>query len=381
MNGGFRNATCAVIFALTGVGTAMLGATLPAILLQWHLSDATGGVLLLAAWGGSTTGAVFVRNRPERTAGLGLVLSAAALAALSGVHRAVLVPLYLVYGLGLGLTMTSISVLRSHQVAAAHADVEMNRLNLLWAAGACAAPALALRSLHLLSVAVLFRLFGCALLALAVTMLATSDSRSGPKLQGAPGQSRTPGQLSWAPLRFGLFAAAAVGIESAIGSWLTTYAERVMDGVGTAVSANSAFWAGLLISRAAHSLHSARFAHTRAARVLHLVAVGLALVMLILFPGERAIPAAGLLCGLGLGPLYPYVLSVALPRFRSTAIFALAGVGASLVPWLTGAISSRYGSLRIGLLAPAVAFMFLVGSGIAMRSELMSGASLAPAEP
>ena len=366
-----RSLFFSLVFCLTGIGTALLGATLPAILHQWHLTDSRGGVLLMAAWGGSTSGAFFAQGRTGKAVAIGLALSALGLFVLVLVGARLLPVFYALYGVGLGIAMTSISLMRAREVAAAVAGVALNRLNLLWALGAFCAPALALHSLRLLSVSTIFRvlgglLAGASLLAFALSAPhirpGSSTDRSEAGHPGAPDQ--------WAPARFCLFAAAAVGLESAVGSWLTTYAERSTLGVLTAVSANTAFWAGLLLSRAAHSIPSAAPLHTRPARTAHIAAAGVAVFLLILFPTRSLLPLSGLLCGLGLGPLYPWVLSIALLRFRSTAVFVLAGVGASLVPWLTGTLSSVSGSLRIGLLAPAATFVLLAVVAIHMRAEL-----------
>lgn len=361
-------AAASFVFALTGIGTALLGATLPATLHLWKLSDTRGGVLLLASWAGSTTGAFAARKPGRRSAPLGTALSAVALLFLTRRHVFALPLFFYLYGLGLGLAMTAISTLRAREMPAGTADVELNRLNLVWAAGACLAPVLAVHSLHKMSVALLFAsmaatlCFGAGLLLFFTGVARVTLAQPGTAAAHAP--------MPLVPLRFSLFGAAAVGMESAIGSWLATYAERTSTGIAIAVSATAFFWAGLLLSRAAHSIPGASWFHTRPARVLHILAAGAGVALLIALPGRLGTPAAGLLCGFGLGPLYPFALSVALPRFRATPVFVMAGVGASVVPWLTGALSSHLGSLRLGLLAPLLAFVLLAGSGFSMRAEL-----------
>ena len=52
----------------------------------------------------------------------------------------------------------------------------------------------------------------------------------------------------------------------------------------------------------------------------------------------------------------------------------MAGVGASLTPWLTGYLSSSFHSLRLGLMAPAAAFILLLACAFTMRTEPMQGA-------
>jgi len=366
-----RQIVFATSFGFTGVGTALLGATLPATLHEWHLSDSSGGTLLFCAWAGSTTGALFARGTTGIAALPGLLLAAAGLVLLGRGVTTYLPAVFLLYGLGLGMTMTAISIRRAHEVPAGRTDVEMNRLNLVWALGACVAPWLAVRSLRVLSVLWLFRAFSLVLTAAALTVLAVL---AGPKGEAITERFSAPKEdilRSWAPLRLCLFAAASVGLESAIGSWLTTYAERSTLALGTAVSANSIFWAGLLLSRALHSAYGARVIHTRVARAGHILAVGVAMLLLLFYPSRLVLPLAGLLCGFGLGPLYPFVLSVALPRYRSVAVFLAAGFGASLLPWATGALSSACGSLRLGLLAPAACFIALAAVAVRMRTELV----------
>ena len=356
----------AVAFLLTGVGTALLGAALPAMLAEWHLSDRSGGWLLFSSFAGSTLGALLVREARRWLAAVGLACSAAAMLLLSRSSGGVLIPSFCLYGLGLGLTMTALSLLRAREVPAAQSNLEMNRLNLLWAIGACCAPALALRSLHTVSVSALFRFQATLFLAVAA-FLAISGTSSRRRATTAR-RAISPERL--VPLRFCLFAAAAVGIESAIGGWLTTYTQRLAHGAALAVSANSAFWLGLLASRAAHSWSGARWLRSRPSVALHVVAVAAATTLLIALPFGAVLPAAALLAGVGLGPLYALALSLTLPYFRANLIFVICGFGSSLLPWLTGAVSTSFGSLRAGLLAPGMAVVVLVWTGLSIRQEL-----------
>lgn len=366
---GLRKATLSAAFALTGVGTALLGAALPATLHAWHLSDNRGGLLLLAAWGGSTSGALLIRGVSGNSAALGLIFAAVGMFALSLPHPPALLWLYLLYGIGLGMTMTAISMIRSREVSAAEADVALNRLNLIWAIGACIAPPIAFRSLQMLSVSALFRGMSFAFGLVGLVLFAANALVLGRRNPAAQVEVVQRSSLPWAPLRLLLFAAAAVGLESAVGSWLTTYTQRMTHGAGLATSANSAFWAGLLISRAMHSVHWAPWIHSRQSRVVHLALVGVSTIMFVGSPTGIMLPLAGLLSGLGLGPLYPHVLSVALPRYRSNAVFVLAGVGASVLPWLTGTVSAATNSLRMGLLVPCFGFLLLIGAALRMGAE------------
>ena len=56
--------------------------------------------------------------------------------------------------------------------------------------------------------------------------------------------------------------------------------------------------------------------------------------------------------------MYPIVISWMTRWFGAAAqriagnMFALAGFGAAIMPWLVGAIAQKYGSLRLGLIVP-----------------------------
>src|SRR5579872_7185376 len=49
-------------FALTGIGTTLLGCILPSLAASWHISDARSGMLFAAQFAGSATGALLVRQ-------------------------------------------------------------------------------------------------------------------------------------------------------------------------------------------------------------------------------------------------------------------------------------------------------------------------------
>ncbi len=368
MNARLHALLLSAAFLLTGVGTALLGAALPAMLAEWHLSDRNGGWLLFSAFAGSTLGALLVHGALRLLAILGLASSAVAALVLSSGLRGPFYPAFLLYGTGLGLTMTAISMIRSREVSPADSNLEMNRLNLLWAAGACCAPALSLHSLRLISVSALFRTGSIVLAITACGLLLETPAKS-VILQPLPAP-KPDRPARFAPLSMCFFAAAAVGLESTIGSWLTTYTARVAHGTGIAVWANSAFWAGLLLSRGAHSLRVWQHLHPRTGAAAHLVAVTLAMGLLVMAPFEAVLPMAALIAGVGLGPLYPLVLSLALPRYRSTAVFVMAGIGSSLLPWLTGVFSTSLRSLRGGLLVPCASVVLLVVSALWMRREI-----------
>jgi FHS family glucose/mannose:H+ symporter-like MFS transporter len=361
-------------FLLTGVGVAVLGASLPAMLHQWQLTDRRAGLLLFADFAGSAMGVLIAGRSPRLMSGFGLVGSALAAILLSIASPAPLLLLFLLYGTGLGTAMTSLSLLRSREVPANETALEMSRLNLLWALGACCAPSLALHSLRAVSVASLFRGLAAAYLVTGFVVFLARNSAPRPPVQ-------TPVPLPvvqrLAPFRMCAFSFAAVGLETAIGGWLTAYTQRSAHSTGIAVTANSFFWLGLLLSRGAHSLRSLRVLQSPAGILVHLGSITVAVGLMVGAPTEVPLAFSAFLAGFGLGPLYPLVLSWALPYFRSSGVFMLAGVGASVLPWLTGVVSTAAGTLRYGLLVPCAAVIGLLSAALSMRRQIQ-GSNMVP---
>ena len=358
------------IFVLTGVGTALLGSALPAILSHWSLSDRDGGYLFLLAWLGASLGAALSRGNTVHSLARGLLLLTACCFLLlrAGSHQ--VFPLIFGYGVGLGIAMTSISLLRS-QRSGERRSREMNRLNMLWALGALACPSLARHALHTSRVGYLFATIGSIFALSCLWVLAV-------ELKFPSGQQPMPQRASARdaslPILLGIFSAFIVGVESAMGGWMTTYARRLDHSVAAAVTATSAFWAGLLLSRALHSLPAmARISSAATLRThLWLTAVSACVLSIMVSPAWLLAAAFGV--GAGLGPLYPTLLTLVLPRYRGTRVFLLAGLGSAAFPWMTGWVSTQTGSLREGLLVPTGAACLLVAMMWAVLRTLQSPA-------
>jgi fucose permease len=187
-----------------------------------------------------------------------------------------------------------------------------------------------------------------------------------------------------APLRFLLplvvMALCAVGVDSALSGWLTTYSRRADPGnAGGAVLATSLFWFAIMLSRLAFSTRLLAYMGRR--RVLHTTLWGTAasVALLIAAHGPATIRIAAAAAGLCIGPLYPLLLSFLLERSARGWIFAVAGLGSAFFPWLTGVLSAHYGSLRYGLIAPcAAALLMIVLLPLCFRSVNTSRLSASP---
>ena len=349
-------------FAATGVGVALPGALLPLLLRRWSLGDARGGLLLFCFFLATTTGALLSRGRMNRSIARGALLTSGGALWLGFASRDWGFGAMAVYGLGLGIAMTSTSLLISRRFPEER-RVEMMRLNLLWATGACAGPWLALggqalqagghavRPLHvLLALAAFFAAFA---LWVWLALDSLSSGTPGPRAEPLAAPARWP--LAQIPLVLLILVFCATGIESSTGGWLATYAQRLGETAKTTIGAATAFWVGLLSSRLLYSLRiSARWSE----RIVLPTSAGLAaagLAILVAWPAAVASVVAALMVGLGAGPIYPLLLSIVLRQRETRGVFVLAGAGASALPLATGALSGWMHSLSAGLCVPLAA--------------------------
>ncbi len=346
-------------FLATGVGLVLPGAMLPLLLTRWHLSDAQAGILFFLFFIGSASGAVLSRGSLPKSIARGCLSVVIGAALLAVASRGAIFLAIAVYGLGLGIVMTSISLLQSRRCESGRA-ARLARLNLVWAIGACLGPSLVLRGATawgtaalLLGVAVFFGLAGG--LALAAVPHVDAATKTSPVL---PGRNPMALLLILVPL--------ATGVESATGGWLTTYSKRSGQTLVEVIGAVTCFWGGMLVSRFIQSDRRIATASALALFVCGPWLMSAALGILLLSTGGASMLAGALLLGLAIGPMYPLLLALALRHGEAgNIVFVVAGCGASVLPLLTGLVSKWSGSLRIGLGVPLVATVVMGCLGLA----------------
>jgi FHS family glucose/mannose:H+ symporter-like MFS transporter len=329
------------------------------LLQRWQLGDEQGGRLFLVAFIGSSLGALIVRESLRKSLMFGSMAVAAGALGLIVCPAGAAYLCIALYGLGLGLAMTAINLIRQRQSGGS--GTVLVRLNLLWAVGACACPSLTVRALRDGDIRpVLFGLALCFILLAMWTFFQTD----------LPVDLGVKKFRPWeifrnVPIALILMTLLVPGIESSAGGWLTTYARRGGHGIVEAVAAPSCFWAGLLLSRLFWSVCHRWRSHVWTVRAS--VALMLAASILLVASGSGLqILIAAFCLGFGIGPVYPLLLAWALRFPQSNPIFFLAGVGASSLPWLTGLVSGEQHSLRVGLAVPMAATMLLAAMSVAL---------------
>ena len=376
-----RKAFLYVGFIATGVALTIPGALLPLLLVRWSMNDARGGMLLFSFYAVGSFGSYYARGRMNWSVARGAVLTVLGAICLGWAGRWTAYGAIALYGLGLSLTMTSISLLLSQRFPEQR-RLELTRLNLVWAIGAALGPWVALRStrgaatpqasavLHgqhvLLGVAIFFALAAVwsvvmeASPIVSVTARAAASKQHGGKGPGVP--------WTLLVLIFG-----ATGVDAAAGGWLTSYAQRAGDSLGITIGAATFLWLGALVSRIVHSTKWASRLPERGVLGSSMLAMTGALALLLAWPAGIVTMVAAAVLGLAAGPVYPLVVAAALRYRENSTVFAVAGVGASVLPLATGALSNWTHSLRAGLgvplLAAAVMAVLVAASGSALQGR------------
>jgi MFS transporter, FHS family, glucose/mannose:H+ symporter len=346
--------------ALTGVGTVLLGCILPRLSAEWHLRDKDAGLLLLVQFATASSGALLVRGNLWKTLAVGYGLFSAGAIGIFLLQQKSL-PAFGVYGLGLGLAMTANNMLagRRHPKRMGAA---LALLNFSWSAGSVACPLLAVQFLRHASGGTAFGVIGP--LALPFVLLPLLADRG--DLHASTDSASAPRGIKEAKIivYFALLAFLYVGIETAVGSWMSTYTTRTTAWTfAGSTLAVAVFWAALLVGRGLTPAVLAWVTEIRLYRAS--VAATIAGVLLLLAArNPAAILAGSALTGLALAPIFPLVLALFLAEIGGSRnagwVFASAGLGGAVLSWLTGIISSGTGSLRIGLLVPGGAALTML---------------------
>jgi fucose permease len=338
----------------------LLGSILPRLSASWHLRDKDAGLLLLVQFATSASGALLVRRSLWNALACGYGLMGAGAIGIFLLQQKSL-PAFGVYGLGLGLAMTSTSMLTSRRYPQ-RMGAALALLNFSWSVGAVACPLLVVQFLRHATSSAAFAVVG--LLALPFGLLPLLADRSDRK--GLTSAGPTPPGMREATtiLYFATLAFLYVGMEASIGNWMSTYATRAAAWTfAGSTLAVAIFWAALLLGRAITPVILAWVPE----RVLYRASVFATLAgVLLLLAAHRplTILAGSALSGLALAPLFPLILALFLKEIGGSRnagwVFAVAGLGGAVLSWLTGTISSSSGSLRIGLMVPGAAALLML---------------------
>jgi len=347
-----------ILFLMTGTGTTFLGPILPMLSQTWHLHDAQAGVLLACQFLGAFVGGISVGSHARREL---LTASAACIAgfglfALATMHPGGM-PLALlalpIAGFGVGHMVTANNIIGGQFPEDQRART-LTLLNFSWSIGAILSPILAAWLLPTVPLHTLLGVFAGLFACAGIAVYANIHS---PDL--VTNSVAAAGSARSVIVFFGAMLLLYGGVETCMNGWLTTYILRYGDHTlrGSQLS-TSLFWIALIAGRA---LTAVALSHISERRLLRLAlgATTLCIACLTRAEGAFALTACAVLLGLSMSPFFPVCFSILMghaPRARQAGmVIAVSGIGAALFPWLAGLLSTRTGSLHIGLIVPLLA--------------------------
>ena len=373
-----------ISFIPIGVATVILGPMLPALSARWSLNYSQAGALFPVQYVASTcavglSGVLAARRGFRFPMKTGIALMSVGLALLLANSKPIAMLGIAANGAGLGLAVPAANLL----VAAANPSrrsATLNLLNFFWSTGAVACPflvAAAVNSQH-----VFLFLIGLSAFSLLV---ATSIALMGPYVvEPLAAPDNTTSLLPLMRTRKSLFLIFSVlfflyvGVENGFGQWMATYVKSLGTlTLAVALMTPSVFYASLMLGRVVAP------ALLRAINEVVLVRIGLFLSCLgmagLMFSRQwTGVALSVLVAGLGLSFVYPIMIALLSKEFPSTRVgsvmFVLSNIGGGLLPWMVGISSTRFGTLRVGLIVP------LLGCAM-MLAVFLGDWTPAPARP
>jgi FHS family glucose/mannose:H+ symporter-like MFS transporter len=355
------------IFILVGIANTILGPLLPLLAQRWNLSDRASGVLFFVQFLGGFTGAI-VSTRFARRMSLqaltrtGLLLIAAGYAALASGQQNLALVSMAASGLGLGFTNPAITVMVGDVMPERRAAI-LNLLNFAWALGAITAPILVVAALRNARFAVGGMLAGFAVMIGASALFVPRANIS--QLSAEAPRTRIPAATVRLIAACALLVFIYVGIENGVSGWLPTFATRVRSFTyARSALLQDTFWTMFLLGR----LSAPAFLSFMSERLLLTLSICFAAVgtlMLLLAQAAPLIFVAVAIIGLGCAAIFPTAIAILSERLSGPEssqlgfVFASAGLGAAVLPFLIGSLSSTAHSLLKGmwLLCAAEAFL------------------------
>ena len=349
-------------FVITGVVMTLLGPMLPILSARWALNDTQSGNLFLAQYISSIVGmlssGILVRRLGYRvTLIIGAILMTIGIAILAGAGRILGLAAICIYGAGFGVTTPAANLFVSDATPEKRASA-LSWLNSSWGIGAMSSPLViaAVQRVHQTSTFFysLAACLGLLTLTLSIFRFAADEKRHAEPSPALPEQAWNKALVLLVGAAFFIY----VGTETAVGGWVASYAQRISPGSASLWAMMPTFFYGtLLLGRvlAPAVLHTVRETRLAAGGA----GLGSAGVVVLLASNSMATIILGAsLCGLGLSAIYPIKVSL-LPRWfgdRATQVggfmFAVGNLGGGALPWLVGALSTRFSDLRVGFVVP-----------------------------
>ena len=355
-------------FLLLGLGAAIVGPALPALRVQYGISDTASSFLVSAFWAGSVAGVIaggflLPRLAPRYLLSGGFALMAAGALAVAAASSAVLAGAGLaLYGLGFGILDIGINL----TVARAYAGGTGGALiavNASYGIGSIVGPLVVARWPADAGAAFLFFAAGAVVLILLTVTVRAAPIQTSPRV---PADRR----ILWVLVGFGLLLVTYVATETGTSAWETTHLLGTTSmSAAAAARANSLFWVGITLGRFA----SAGVARRVSPAQLVFASLTLGGLSLVLATWTGASVVAYGLVGFFFAPMFPTVIgwmARSVPSGQgATAVFAVALAGPVIASPVLGASADHLGAGSIPI-ALAVLTAITLGTAVSLSRRL-----------
>jgi fucose permease len=363
-------------FVPIGIVTVLLGPLLPALSTKWSLNYTQAGSLFTVQFLASTVGVALSGFCVSRwgfrfAIKAGLLAMAVGVASLPYSSRVLGSACIGLYGLGFGIAVPAANLLVA-EVHQFHRSAALNLLNFSWSVGAVACPFLVAAAVRAHHVPLLLAAFAGFLLIVTLGIAAMPSRIVEPRagrgndVQSVPSAdlSKSWGSKFWRSSSVVLLASLFflyVGVENSFGGWIASYAKSLGTlSLELALMSSSFFYSALMVGRWLASLVLRRVEEVTLARAGLLTACA-GMMCLLLSHASLGVLAGASVTGLGLAAVYPITISLLSREFGDTAsqmgsiMFTMANLGGAFLPWLVGYFSSRFSSVRAGMVVPLIA--------------------------
>jgi MFS transporter, FHS family, glucose/mannose:H+ symporter len=362
---------------IAGIITTLLDPILPILINRWSLSDQRAGLFFTAQFCGSMLGVasmtVVTRKGYRLTFVMGFSLMAAGVAGLNFNSNLASLMTTAMFGCGLGQVLSAANLWVA-EVKVANRVAALSILNLMWGLGAIAsAPLVMLAQRDHWTSALIYAIAACSALTAATlpTMNMEPATGRGSEARGtAPLPAIGPRTTISLAALFFLY----VGCENSVAGWVASLTKRTHSVSGDLWTlAPMFFWGGLLTGRALVPLLPAKNGE-RALLITSLVFALASIAVLLRATMFATIAMCIAVAGLGFAAVYPIVIAWMVRAFGERSkrlggiMFALAGLGGAIMPWLVGVVSTTTDSLRAGLLVPLAGCTAMLACSVAINS-------------
>ena len=360
-------------FVPIGIATVLLGPMLPTLSARWSLNYSQAGALFTVQYLASTVAValsgVLVTRRGFRFAmKSGLLLMSAGVGLLLAGPKIMGIVCIAASGFGMGVAIPAANLLVA-EVNPGRRSATLNLLNFCWSVGAVSCPFLVAAAAK--SQAIPFFLEGVAAFGLLVAIgIAVMPSRIVEPSVAKNAVRNPAAAIPWkssAVLILALLFFLYVGVENGFGGWVASYAKSLGNLTpAMAVMTPSFFYAALMLGRWLAPVL------LRLTDEIRLVQAGLLMACagmagLVSSHGLLGVMVSASLAGLGLSCVYPITISLLSREFGiassrvGSLMFTMSNIGGAFMPWMVGASSNHFGSLKAGLAVPLIGCAAMYG--------------------